>query len=87
MQGARLSPQIHATDRDERFTDNSRVSYEVVDIRAIDRDIDVPMLFDIETIPDLAAWEFYGELFTTMDLRGYWGTYEIRVRVSAGSKV
>ncbi|XP_073952672.1 cadherin-AgCad1-like [Choristoneura fumiferana] len=80
VQGARLSPQIHATDRDERFTNNSRVSYEVVDIRAVDRDIEVPILFDIETIPDLAAWEFYGALFTTMDLRGYWGTYEIRVR-------
>ncbi|KAI8421202.1 hypothetical protein MSG28_008267 [Choristoneura fumiferana] len=76
----RASVAIHATDRDERFTNNSRVSYEVVDIRAVDRDIEVPILFDIETIPDLAAWEFYGALFTTMDLRGYWGTYEIRVR-------
>ncbi|XP_063540838.1 protocadherin Fat 1-like [Cydia strobilella] len=79
-QGVRLSPDLHANDRDQPFTDNSRVSYEVVEHRAVDRDIDVPDLFTIITVPNEELWEFRGELETTMDLRGYWGTYEIHIR-------
>ncbi|XP_063374408.1 cadherin-23-like [Cydia amplana] len=79
-EGVRLSPDIHAHDRDQPFTDNSRVSYEVAGLRAVDRDIHVPDLFTIVTVPNEDLWEFRGELETTMDLRGYWGTYEIRIR-------
>ncbi|XP_047999380.1 protocadherin Fat 1-like [Leguminivora glycinivorella] len=79
-QGVRLSPDIHAHDRDQPFTDNSRVAYEVVGHRALDRDVSVPDLFTIVTVPNEELWEFRGELETAMDLRGYWGTYEIRIR-------
>lgn len=79
-QGMRLSPDIHAHDRDQPFTNNSRVSYEVVGHRPVDRDITVPDLFSIVTVPNEELWEFRGELETLMDLRGYWGTYEIRIR-------
>ncbi|XP_063386111.1 protein dachsous-like [Cydia fagiglandana] len=79
-QGVRLSPDIHAHDRDQPFTNNSRVAYEVAGLRAVDRDLDVPDLLTIVTVPDEELWEFHGELETAMDLRGYWGTYEIRIR-------
>lgn len=81
VEGKRIPPEIHAHDRDEPFNDNSRVGYEIRSIKLINRDIELPQdPFKIITIDDLDTWKFVGELETTMDLRGYWGTYDVEIR-------
>ncbi|CAH2085837.1 unnamed protein product [Euphydryas editha] len=79
--GHRLSPYIFATDRDEPNTNNSRVGYEILDLRISNRDIEIPNLFEmIHIFPTGNNYVVAGELETTMDLRGYWGTYNIVIR-------
>ncbi|XP_063827674.1 protocadherin Fat 3-like [Ostrinia nubilalis] len=70
--GVRVLPEIYAPDRDEPDTDNSRVGYGILDLTITDRNIEVPDLFTMISIENKT-----GELETAMDLRGYWGTYEI----------
>nr|XP_026498507.1 protein dachsous-like [Vanessa tameamea] len=79
--GEKLSPYIHARDRDEPNSNNSRVRYEIRDLAITNRDIIITDLFEIVHI--FQSGNFYNvsaELETTMDLRGYWGTYDIEIR-------
>nr|AFJ04291.1 cadherin-like receptor [Spodoptera litura] len=81
VEGYHIPPEIHAHDRDEPFSNNSRVGYEILSVTLINREIELPQdPFKIETISNFETWRFVGELVTTMDLRGYWGTYEVEIR-------
>uniref|UniRef100_A0A2A4J4H7 Cadherin domain-containing protein n=1 Tax=Heliothis virescens TaxID=7102 RepID=A0A2A4J4H7_HELVI len=80
LQGVRVTPDIFAPDRDEPGTDNSRVAYDIVSLTPTDRDITLPQLFTMITIEKDRGIDQTGELETAMDLRGYWGTYEIHVK-------
>nr|AEL22856.1 CAD protein [Sesamia inferens] len=77
-QGVRLEPDIFAPDRDEPGTPNSLVAYRKLNLTT-DRDIELPKLFDIITIEKEDGIDQTGELETLMDLKGYWGTYEIHI--------
>ncbi|KAF9406502.1 hypothetical protein HW555_013145 [Spodoptera exigua] len=80
LQGRRIPPEIHAHDRDEPFNDNSRVEYAIQSIKLTNRNVELPQdPFKIITINDFEEWKFVGELETTMDLRGYWGTYDVEI--------
>ncbi|CAH0723994.1 unnamed protein product, partial [Brenthis ino] len=80
--GSKLRPVIHAPDRDEPNTNNSRVGYEILNLTVTDRDIFVPKnLFSmVHILNDGNFYNVSGELETAMDLRGYWGTYNIGIR-------
>ncbi|VVD00119.1 unnamed protein product [Leptidea sinapis] len=75
LKGEILSPDIYAPDRDEPDTDNSRVGYEILSLSCINRDLDHPMLFDMIQVANIT-----GELITAVDLKGFWGTYDIAIR-------
>ncbi|XP_038217094.1 protocadherin Fat 1-like [Zerene cesonia] len=79
LKGERLSPFIHAPDRDEPNTNNSLVGYEILNLTT-SRDVQHPMLFNIITIRNDDLEDNVGELETAVDLKGYWGTYEIGIR-------
>ncbi|XP_050349459.1 protocadherin Fat 3-like [Nymphalis io] len=79
--GEKLSPYIHARDRDEPNTDNSRVGYEINALTITNRDIVIPDLFEIVHIFQSGnIYNVSAELETAVDLRGYWGTYDIHIR-------
>nr|AFB74167.1 truncated cadherin [Helicoverpa armigera] len=79
-QGERVQPEIFARDRDEPGTDNSRVAYAITGLASTDRDIQVPDLFNMITIERDRGIDQTGILEAAMDLRGYWGTYEIDIQ-------
>ncbi|KAI5634412.1 cadherin domain-containing protein [Phthorimaea operculella] len=76
LQGVRLPQDIYAPDRDEPNTPNSHVGYAILDLAAVNRPdlTEVPQLFNM-----IAENNRTGELETAMDLRGYWGTYNIKI--------
>ncbi|XP_063894022.1 protocadherin Fat 1 [Helicoverpa armigera] len=79
-QGERVPPEIFARDRDEPGTDNSRVAYAITGLTSTDRDIQVPDLFNMITIERDRGIDQTGILEAAIDLRGYWGTYEIDIQ-------
>ncbi|XP_053605469.1 protocadherin Fat 3-like [Plodia interpunctella] len=79
-QATPLNGWIFARDRDEPCTDNSRVGYSINTLAVINRDLDVPQnMFYMETNCDEITCECRGRLWTNIDLRGYWGTYDINI--------
>lgn len=83
FQGSKLRPVIYAPDRDEPNTNNSRVGYEILNLTVTNREISVPKnLFSmVHILNDGNYYNVSGELETAMDLKGYWGTYNIGIRV------
>lgn len=83
FQGIRLNPGIFAEDRDEPNTDNSRVGYEITNLTLTNRDITPPELFTVmhvfisDNIYNVSA-----ELEVVRHLKGFWGNYDIGIRVS-----
>ncbi|XP_039750968.1 protocadherin-16-like isoform X2 [Pararge aegeria] len=78
--GSRLSPYIFAPDRDEINTDNSRVGYEVANLTLLtERDIVLPDLFTAIDVYTDNMYNVSGELETLVDLKGFWGTYDIGI--------
>ncbi|KAJ8718831.1 hypothetical protein PYW07_016387 [Mythimna separata] len=78
-QGIRIEPDIFARDIDEPGTPNSLVAYGILHLDLMNRDIEVPDLFEMITIETDRGIDQTGELKTLQDLRGYWGTYKINI--------
>ncbi|XP_052759577.1 LOW QUALITY PROTEIN: cadherin-23-like [Galleria mellonella] len=75
LEGELLEGVITAPDRDEPDTDNSRVGYTIHNLTVTDRPgLEHPDLFGM-----LQLFNVSGQLYTAVDLKGYWGTYAIHI--------
>lgn len=78
---------INAPDRDQPNTPNSKVGYELLNVTLTSRDLPLPTLFEMVTSWNEDLQNNVGELQTTIDIKGFWGTYAVGIRVSFAEPV
>ncbi|XP_045516186.1 cadherin-23-like isoform X1 [Pieris brassicae] len=80
QKGDKLSPLINAPDRDAPNTPNSKVGYDLINVTLTSRDLSLPTLFEMVTSWNEELQNNIGELRTTIDMKGFWGTYAVGIR-------
>jgi hypothetical protein len=74
-----VDPIIYAPDIDEPGTNNSLVGYRVLNMSITNREIEFPILFTTYLIENPDGNR--ARLKTLVDLKHFWGTYNIHIRV------